>query len=226
MLDRLSSLSLTVHFAIILGLSVAFGAVVEFVGTDAIGMGEFNPVISAKAERETSTQKKTTLQTEVAALEAFEAEVNQKELDLKNAEAALARTRVQVPTEKLTDDFLRLLESSTFKAQVSLRSFQTQQVVFKDFYAEMPFRVTLDGPYFNLKDYFEYLSATDRIINVGSLDLAGLDPTKKTQGLNYVPDTSVTGKCTVTTYYIPSEEELAANAPPTPGGRPGRPGAR
>ncbi len=222
MLDRLSALPIPVHVLISLVLAVGLAGVFEFIDADMVGFA-INPIVSGKVERDQLQQKHDQLEVEVRALETFKAQLAQKQRDLANTEAELARTNIQIPTNKNTDNFMRILERSSANAQVSVRKFVAQPVVYKDFYAEMPFQVELDGPYFNMKDYFDALSRNDRIINVGSLDLQGLD-TSKTD-FQYVPGASVEGKCTVTTYYIPSESELAAAAPPPAAARGGRPGA-
>jgi Tfp pilus assembly protein PilO len=225
MLDRLSALPVYVHVLISLVLAAGLAGVFEFVDADMIGFA-INPIVSGKVERDQLQQKRDQLEVEVRALEDFKAQLAQKQRDLANTEAELARTNVQIPTDKHTDNFIRVLEGSSANAQVAVRKFTSQPVVYKDFYAEMPFLVELDGPYFNVKDYFDALSRNDRIINVSSLDLQDLDTTKT--DFRYVPGSSVVGKCTITTYYIPSDSELAAAAPPQPGagGRPGAPAVR
>jgi type IV pilus assembly protein PilO len=223
MLDRLSALPIPVHALISLVLAAGLAGVFEYIDADMVGFA-INPIVSSKVERDQLQQKHDQLEVEVRALETFKAQLAQKQRDLANTEAELARTNMQIPTNKNTDNFIRVLERSSANAQVSVRKFTAQPVVYKDFYAEMPFQVELDGPYFNMKDYFDALSRNDRIINVSSMDLKSLD-TSKTD-FQYVPGTSVAGKCTVTTYYIPSDSELAAAAPPPPGGRPGAPPVR
>lgn len=218
MLDRLSALPIPVHILISLVLAAGLAGVFEFVDADMVGFA-INPIVAGNAELKKLHQQHDQLKVDVRTLEAFVAQLPQKLKDLENTKAELARTNIQIPTNKNTDNFMRILERSSANAQVSVRKFTAQPVVYKDFYAEMPFQVELDGPYFNMKDYFDALSRNDRIINVGSLDLQGLD-TSKTD-FQYVPGASVVGKCTVTTYYIPSDSELAAAAPPPPGGRPG-----
>lgn len=220
-MDRFTKLPL--HYQLLLLLVVAAGlsAAFEYVGGDLVGFPALNPLKAAKDEQITLQQTHDKLAGEVSLLETFKAQLEQRRSDLADAEAQLAILRVQVPNEKLTDNFLRSLEGNALASQISVRELISQPVVFKEFYAELPFKMNLDGPYFNLRDYFERVGTTQRITNVSGLDFDALEPTAS--DYQYTPGSTVKGNVNVTTYYIPSEEELAANAPPE--GAPGRPAA-
>ena len=227
MLEKLGALPMRMQVLLLVVVAGGLIALIEYVDTDIIGFPGFNPIKAGKVEQAQLVQKHSGLEIEVRQLTAFQAQFAEKQKQLANTQAELERTRVQVPTEKRTDDFLRVLESSSLFAQVSLRGLTAQPVVYKEFYADLPFQVNFDGPFYNLKDYFLRLSRDDRIINIGSLNLEALGDTATE--FEYVVGSSVKGTCTVTTYYIPSEEELAASAPPQqpgrrPGGAPPRPG--
>ncbi len=120
---------------------------------------------------------------------------------------------------------MRTLQGAAANAQISVRRLTAQSVVFKDFYAEMPFEVELDGAYYDALEFFDRLGRTTRIINASGLRLEGID-TERGQ-YTYAPGTTIGGVVTVTTYYIPPEAELAAAAPPQGAGRqPPRRGGR
>ena len=44
----------------------------------------------------------------------------------------------------------------------------------REYHYEMPFEIEVDGPYFNIVDFFSRLSRLSRIINVGDLTFNGL----------------------------------------------------
>lgn len=219
MLERFNALPLYQQLGILLAIGAALCLVLEYTSLDIILPG-LNPITAAKAEREQLVQRHGQLEREVAQLELFQQQLAEKQRELAQIQAALERSRVQVPNEKRTDDFMRTLENSSLSAQVSLRRLVAQNIVYRDFYAEMPFQVELDGPYYNLRDYFERVTRTARIISVGGINFQTLDTSNK---YPYVPNSTVTGQCRVTTYYIPSEAELAASAPPQ---QPGQPAAQ
>ena len=57
---------------------------------------------------------------------------------------------------------------------VQIRSLTASPVVSRDYHYEMPFDIPVDGPYYNIVDFFSRLSRLSRIINVGDLKFAGL----------------------------------------------------
>lgn len=200
---RIGELPFSVQLLICLGVAVGVVGAGEYLGV--------SPVKAARDELIIKQNQKAKLDTEVHELEVIKqqyAEFQAKEESLK---ATLASMALLVPSAKQTDDFIRLLQSSATGAQVSLRRLTSRPVVFKDFYTEMPFEVEMDGPYYNMLEFFRRLGNTTRIINAGTLKLQGIDPAKG--NYDYLPNTSVSGTLTVTTYYRPSEAEIEATAP-------------
>ncbi len=173
------------------------------------------PIQAARSEQADLQRKYKQLVDEVAKLQA----VKQRHQELKTRLAAtkdqLAQIQTVVPEEKKTDEFMRTLQSSATNAQVSLRRLTSRPVVTKEFYAEMPFEVELDGGYYALLDFYRRLGGTTRIINAGGLKFKGIETGRSKY--EYAAGTTVAGVCTVTTYYTPTEAELAAAAPPAPG---------
>ena len=137
-----------------------------------------------------------------------------------STEEQLERTKEVVPAEKQTDQFMLMVQSSARSGGITLRRLTARGVVYKDFYAEMPFEIEYDGAYYNLVNFFRQLGQSSRIINASALKLDGVDPTKRGR-FEFAPGTSVAGTCTVTTFFTPSREELAAAAPARPGARRG-----
>lgn len=181
---------------------------------------EISPVkarIDERAKLERDHQK---LVAEVSRLQAVKQQHADFQARLQSLEEQLARSRTFVPEAKQTDDFMRTLENAALNTQISMRRLSSESVVMKEFYAEMPFEVDLDGAYYNLAQFFTRLGGTTRIINAGQLELQGSEGARGQY--QYTPGTTVVGSCTITTYYTPSEEELAAAAPPAAGRRGGR----
>lgn len=204
--------------------TLIFVAVAVTVGVagETVDLSPVVPIVAAKNEQADLERRYKQLVDEVAKLQA----VKQRHQELRTRLAAtrnqLAQIQTVVPEEKKTDEFMRLLQGASLNAQIALRRLTARPVVFKEFYAEMPFEVELDGAYYSTLEFFDRLSRSTRIVNAGGLRLQG------TQGgrgkWEYTPGTTVAGVCTVTTYYIPPEAELAAAAPPA--AAPGRPGRR
>ena len=78
-----------------------------------------------------------------------------------------------VPEEKETDEFIRLMQGAAAASGVQIRKLTAQTVVSRDYHYDMPFRIQVDGPYYDIVDFFARLSRLSRIINVGDLKFDG-----------------------------------------------------
>jgi type IV pilus assembly protein PilO len=95
---------------------------------------------------------------------AFETEIEGLELKLKKALR-------QLPNEKQLEVLLTDISNLVKTAGVEIRSFQRQEEIFHDFYAEVPIAIELDGEYHDIGKFFELLSQLKRIVNMGSLKI-------------------------------------------------------
>jgi len=94
----------------------------------------------------------------------FEAEIAVLEIKLKKALR-------QLPNEKQLEVLLTDISNLGKTAGVEIRSFQRQQEIFHDFYAEVPIAIQIDGEYHDIGKFFELLSQLKRIVNMGSLKI-------------------------------------------------------
>ncbi len=95
---------------------------------------------------------------------AFQAEIEELEIKLKKALR-------QLPNNKQLEILLTDISSLGKTAGVEIRSFQRQEEIFHDFYAEVPIAIQLDGEYHDIGKFFELLSGLKRIVNMGSLKI-------------------------------------------------------
>jgi type IV pilus assembly protein PilO len=95
---------------------------------------------------------------------AFETEIEELEIKLKKALR-------QLPNEKQLEVLLTDINNLGKTAGVEIRSFQRQQEIFHDFYAEVPIAIELDGEYHDIGKFFELLSKLKRIVNMGALKI-------------------------------------------------------
>lgn len=192
-----------------------------FIGVVAVG--EFyGPIADKKLAVETLENDVNNRKKVVSQLEDAKKRHAELQTQLKAAEEQLERTKEVVPQEKLTDQFILTVQGAARTSGISIRRLTAKGVVYKDFYAEMPFEFELDGAYFNLLTFYRQLGQSSRIINASGLKLDGIDPTRKGR-FEYAPGASVAGTCTITTFFTPSREELAAAAPARPAARPAPP---
>jgi len=167
------------------------------------GVGEYMPMSPVTAMRNTldaNHTKDSDLNRQVAELQVYERRNAEFKVEMAALEKQLDTLKTIVPEEKEVDEFMRLLQEAASASGVQIRSLTAQAVVPKDYHYELPFVISVDGPYFSIEDFFARLSRLSRIINVGDLTFTGLtDPSKSRFPVR--PGTTVSGTCTVTTFF-------------------------
>ena len=94
----------------------------------------------------------------------FEAEVAGLERDL---DLALK----QLPNRKQFEDLLQDISTAGKKVGVQIKSIDRQNEVRRDFYAEVPFKLEIEGSYHDLARFFEMVASLPRIVNVGAMNI-------------------------------------------------------
>jgi type IV pilus assembly protein PilO len=176
------------------------------------GVGEYLPMSPVSAMRTTLDQnhsKESDLTRQVAELQVYERRNAEFKVEMAALEKQLDTLKTIVPEEKEVDEFMRLLQEAASASGVQIRSLAPQAVVAKEYHYEMPVAISVDGPYFAIEDFFARLSRLSRIINVGDLSFSGLsDPSKARFPVR--PGTTVTGTCTLTTFFSSPTDTAAA----------------
>jgi Tfp pilus assembly protein PilO len=189
------------------------------------GAGEYLPMSPVAAIRNTLDENNTKdadLNRQVAELQVYERRNAEFKVEMAALEKQLDTLKTIVPEEKEVDEFMRLLQEAAAASGVQIRSLTAQAVVPKDYHYELPFSINVDGPYFSIEDFFARLSRLSRIINVGDLSFSGLaDPSKARFPVR--PGTTVSGTCTVTTFFSKtSDVSPAGNNQPAGKNQPAR----
>ena len=73
---------------------------------------------------------------------------------------------------------------------MAIKSIDRDQEVRREFYAEVPFKIELEGTYHDLARFFEMVSSLPRIVNIGALDIKVANENRSATSLK------VTGKAT------------------------------
>ena len=94
----------------------------------------------------------------------FEAEVAGLERDLHLALR-------QLPDRKQFEDLLQDISTAGKKVGVQIKSIDREKEVRRDFYAEVPFKLEIEGSYHDLARFFEMVASLPRIVNVGSMNI-------------------------------------------------------
>jgi Tfp pilus assembly protein PilO len=156
--------------------------------------------------------KESDLNRQVAELQVYERRNAEFKLEMAALENQLDTLKTIVPEEKELDEFVRLVQGAAAASGVQVRRLTANAVVAKDYHYELPFDIEVDGPYFNIEDFFARLSRLSRIINVGDLSFSGLGDKNGRYPMR--PGTTVTGKCVITTFF-----SKPGQSGPTPAGK-------
>ena len=169
------------------------------------------PVAAMRNSLQQHHTQETDLNQQVAQLQVYERRYSEFKLEMAALEKQLDTLKTIVPEEKELDEFMRLIQGAASASGVQIRSLTAAAVVAREYHYELPFEITVDGPYFNIEDFFSRLSRLSRIINVGDLTFSGLGDAK---GSSYAlrPGTTVTGKCLVTTFFSKPGDSAPAPA--------------
>jgi type IV pilus assembly protein PilO len=103
---------------------------------------------------------------------AFEAEVAGLERDL---DLALK----QLPNRKQFEDLLQDISTAGKKVGVTIKSIDRDKEIPRDFYAEVPFEIELEGTYHDLARFFEMVANLPRIVNMGGLTIKVVKETRQ-----------------------------------------------
>lgn len=117
----------------------------------------------------------------------FEAQVVELEHRLDSLRAVL-------PEEKDVADILRRVQGLATQSSLSIQGFTPQPPRQQTMYAELPFRLRVEGTYHNVGEFFDRISKFPRIINVGELLLKAAP--------NQSPNLTILAEMTATTFVL------------------------
>ena len=114
------------------------------------------------------------LQQEIQKGRAAERKLSQFREEVRRLELELAKLLQVLTSKRNTEDLIKRIETLTRQGDFTLRKFTPGDFVPKDFYAEWPIDIALEGSYHNLALFFDRMSRFSRIINVEDMKIAAL----------------------------------------------------
>ena len=173
--------------------------------------------------------KKTELEglnQEIAKGRAAERKLSQFREEVKRLELELSKLLQILPSKRNTEELIKRIETLTRQGDFTLKTFKPGEFVQKDFYAEWPITVAVEGTYHNLALFFDRMSRFSRIVNVEELKIGTLDnvPGKSIQS-NFIAKTFIytgdeTGQATAAEGLPPGSVPPPSTAPkPGPAGK-------
>ena len=213
-IPKFSELSPTIQIVLIVVVGAALWGVSEYIF--------LKPTVDANSKKQEQINK---LNQDLAPLRPFEQKQKTLIAENRQLEIQLANLRQIVPDEKEVDSFIRLVEGASNGSGIQVRRFTVKPAVIQDYYVEAPFEVEMDGPYYQVLDFYDRLSKLARIVNISDLKMASIDSGKSVGNkvYPYGPNESVVAVCTITTFF--SREE-GASPPPAKPGQPANPPAK
>jgi type IV pilus assembly protein PilO len=159
-----------------------------------------------KDEIEGLRQKDSRLQEEILKGRAAERKLPQFREEVKRLELDLAKLLQILPSKRNTEELIKKIETLTRQGDFDLKKFHPLDLIQKDFYAEWPIEIALDGTYHNLALFFDRMSRFSRIINVENLKISTLNR----------PGRTISATFTAKTFIYTGEEPSgpSAKAPP------------
>ena len=150
-----------------------------------------------------------TLNQEIQKGRAAERKLAQFREEVRRLELELGKLLQVLPSKRNTEELIKRIETLTRQGDFTLRKFTPGDFVPKEFYAEWPIAVSLEGTYHNLALFFDRMSRFSRIINVEDLKIAALEN---------VPQKSISANFVAKTFiYTGDETALPAEGAPAAG---------
>ena len=180
--------------------ALAYGLVIGAVVAGAVHYAWFRPL---NAEIKGKRAQLEGLQQEIQKGRAAERKLSQFREEVRRLEVELSKLLQVLPSKRNTEELIKRIETLTRQGDFTLKKFTPQDFIPKEFYAEWPIDIALDGTYHNLALFFDRMSRFSRIINVEAL---------KISELSNVPQKSISATFVAKTF-IYTGDESAVTAP-------------
>jgi type IV pilus assembly protein PilO len=132
------------------------------------------------------------LQQEIQKGRAAERKLAQFREEVRRLELELGKLLQVLPSKRNTEDLIKRIETLTRQGDFTLKKFTPGDFVPKEFYAEWPIDIALEGTYHNLALFFDRMSRFSRIINVEDLKIGALENVpQKSISANFVAKTFI-----------------------------------
>jgi type IV pilus assembly protein PilO len=159
-LEQLAKVPRAARLAAVVGLLMAFTAGYYYM----FHVDLQAQVDSLRSQTEELQRKLTKVRVVSNNLAEFEQEVADLERELT---AALK----QLPNRKQFEDLLQDITTAGKKVGVQIKSIERVAEVEHGFYAEVPFKLELEGSFHGIAMFFERVAKLPRIVNVGALNI-------------------------------------------------------
>ncbi len=141
---------------------------------------------------------------EIAQLQPYQGKLAELNAAIDGLKQQLELQKRIVPEEKEVESFIKLLQAEASHSNIEIRRYEAKPVETKEYYAQAPFALDIDGPYYAVLDFFQRVSKMERIINISDLKMASVSKPSGAgvkHSYKYEPNESVVATCVATTFY-------------------------
>lgn len=191
-----NDLPVAAQAGILITVAVALAAGIFFYGVPTV----FDSVWSLSAKKDGLRKEVDKLKAENQKNRVFEQQRTEYLNRIAQLEKQLETLRAIVPDEQATEEFMRMVYRTGREAGIFVRTFVAQPLLTRDYHLEMPFKLRLDGIYYDLLGFFGRLAGQTRIVSVTGLQLG--PPGGGGMGAYQIhPSETVGANCIITTYF-------------------------
>ncbi|MCW5198541.1 type 4a pilus biogenesis protein PilO [Desulfobulbus sp. F4] len=151
-------------------IKIALAAALIIVPTVLVIFLFYNPKMQEITERE---EKRSKLDTEVKEAEAVAANKAHHEKELEKAKQKFEEISVILPKDQEIPALLRNISDLGKRAGLDFLSFAPGNENPKNFYAEIPIRISIRGPYHNVGYFLGEVSGLERLVTVDNISMSG-----------------------------------------------------
>lgn len=161
-----------------------------------------SPIATERVAVDDANGQLKTLENQVQPLRVFQQRRVELQSEMEALQKQLATLQAIVPEDKQVDEFLDMVQGAASGSGVFIRKIETQPIVPEQYHSAMPFKISADGPYYSVLDFFTRLGRLSRIINVGDIKLTEVKSTDSSNAqFRMAPGTTVSGEFTITTFF-------------------------
>lgn len=125
----------------------------------------------ARAELQAAQAKEHELQRQVSEVRAIVSNLAAFEQELADLELQLKQALRQLPNSKELPVLLTDISSLGKDAGLEFKLFRPQDEIARDFYAEVPIEIEFSGTYHDIARFFDKVSKLPRIVNVNRMEV-------------------------------------------------------
>jgi len=155
---------------------------------------KFEKIASLKTELTKLEKKLATAKRNAASLKKFQAQ-------MQEAEAQFNMAMKKLPEKEEIPSLLTAISDSGQAVGLDFLLFEPKAETKKEFYAEIPVAMSVQGDYHNLASFFDRVARLNRIVNIENIQMSrGKGKTKKSSSFGSSGSSVLTATCTAVTY--------------------------